>query len=160
MHGVVYFTGRRESLTKDLYAIEVGNMVDAAISMGHLKFLLIVDNAPCHSSSEIAFNAKKAQHPAVEMKLLRLSPYSYKISPIELMWSCFKSHVKSILRSDRGLVLAPGGEGSLTEQRMLLLEQTADNAASHLLGLHDFLGYFTRCQMFMQMAIRLEDLPE
>lgn len=49
-----------------------------------------MDNAPCHSMIEEVFQVKGYIHHG----LLRLSPYSPMLNPIELAWSDLNSGVK------------------------------------------------------------------
>ncbi|KAH9153952.1 hypothetical protein AeNC1_019244, partial [Aphanomyces euteiches] len=56
--------------------------------------LVICDNAPCHSRLGNVLDEEEFG----DVSLLRLSPYSPMMNPIENLWSMMKNHVKSLLR--------------------------------------------------------------
>lgn len=70
---------------------EMGNQLD--------DLVVVCDNAPCHSSLEVAVAGTGAT-------LLRLAPYSPMLNAIETIWSKIKQNVKTHLRVPQ--VIAPG----------------------------------------------------
>jgi transposase len=100
------------------YFLERGNLAR--------NIILVLDNAPAHSSVENALN----QYPCVGVKALRLAPYSAMLNPIEHIWSTIKSHVRNYMRQHFASLMAgdPHCVLTKTEFRLRFLEQAADQA--------------------------------
>ena len=79
---------------------------------------MVVDNAPCHTNLESVL-VDELQH----CKILRLSPYSPQLNPIESIWSVLKSKVKNDLDAKMPTVLGSQLFGmSIKEHRLRCLE--------------------------------------
>ncbi|XP_036324932.1 uncharacterized protein LOC118738120 [Rhagoletis pomonella] len=117
---------RRGSFTANSCSDWILQLVQKWQQLGNnLQDLVIVcDNAPCHSRIEAAV----AQHSDGMSAVLRLGPYSPMLNPIEIIWSKFKTEVKTTLR-----IPIVNGAG-LCEQRLQYLEKTVDDAKLKLSG--------------------------
>ena len=87
--------------------------------------MLVFDNAPCHSNVEEHVLSGELD----ACKILRLSPYSPMLNPIENVWSVLKSSVKTELSSRMAEVLAPNSINLTTkEHRLRMLEGIVQGA--------------------------------
>ncbi|GLV42904.1 hypothetical protein CBL_08541 [Carabus blaptoides fortunei] len=82
--------------------------------------VMIMDNAPCHFTIEEVFQEADFVH----HHLLRLSPYSPMLNPIELAWSDLKSAVKEDLAIQMPHIIANENRANITqtEYRLQSLE--------------------------------------
>ncbi|KAH9117567.1 hypothetical protein AeMF1_008792 [Aphanomyces euteiches] len=84
--------------------------------------LVICDNAPCHSRLGNVLDEEEFE----DVSLLRLSPYSPMMNPIENLWSMMKNHVKSLLRERLAAFMGPAPDGQMRdESRLSYLEHVA-----------------------------------
>ncbi len=91
----------------------------AAIEKHGSPVVIVIDNAPCHSSMEEILNEEEF----IGNRILRLSPYSPMFNPIENIWSILKAYVKRILASRISNVLNSNLIGiSVREHRLRVLE--------------------------------------
>ncbi|KAG9399373.1 hypothetical protein AC1031_011764 [Aphanomyces cochlioides] len=79
---------------------------------GLQDIMVIADNAPCHSRLNDVFEEEEFS----EACLLKLSPYSPMMNPIENLWSSLKAKVKSVLRERLAAFMGPPPEGSTREE--------------------------------------------
>ncbi|KAH9116547.1 hypothetical protein AeMF1_009531 [Aphanomyces euteiches] len=92
---------------------------------GLQDIVVIADNAPCHSRLNEVFEEEEFS----EACLLKLSPYSLMMNPIENLWSSLKAKVKSLLRERLAAFMGPPPEGSTREEfRMSYLEHVASQS--------------------------------
>ncbi|KAG9412184.1 hypothetical protein AC1031_015119 [Aphanomyces cochlioides] len=116
--------------------------------------LVIADNAPCHSRLSNVFLEDEFQ----EASLLKLSPYSPMMNPIENLWSSTKSHVKTLLRERLAAFMGPPPDGQTRDEfRISYLEHIAreviaavDTNRLHRLSL--------RLEHFYQRVDNLDDM--
>ena len=81
--------------------------------------VLVFDKAPFHSNVESDLLTDILR----DCKLLRLSPYSPVLNPIEHVWSVIKSEVKKNLAKEMESILnANRGQMSIREHRLRALE--------------------------------------
>ncbi|KAH9103403.1 hypothetical protein AeMF1_020253 [Aphanomyces euteiches] len=84
--------------------------------------LVICDNAPCHSRLGNVLDEEEFG----DVSLLRLSPYSPMMNPIENLWSMMKNHVKSLLRERLAAFMGPAPDGQTRDEfRLSYLEHVA-----------------------------------
>ncbi|KAH9138467.1 hypothetical protein AeRB84_017220 [Aphanomyces euteiches] len=84
--------------------------------------LVICDNAPCHSRLGNVLDEEEFG----DVSLLRLSPYSPMMNPIENLWSMMKNHVKSLLRERLAAFVGPAPDGQTRDEfRLPYLEHVA-----------------------------------
>lgn len=115
--GVLSMERRRGSFTAQSANAWIESLLQRWQDMGNqlVDLVIVADNAPCHSSLENVIDGTPAT-------LLRLSPYSPMLNPIEIIWSKIKSYVKRQLRIPN--VEPPG----VIEQRLVYLEGIIDQA--------------------------------
>ena len=109
--------------------------------------VVICDNAPCHSRYALfcteAYIVVRLESVFEEdefctSSLLRLSPYSPMLNPIENLWSSMKSHVKTLLRERLAAFMAPSPDGQTRgEFRIAYLEYIAKEVISGLLQTYE-----------------------
>lgn len=110
------------------------------------RVVLICDNAPCHARLE------RAVEQVAGLELLRLSPYSPMLNPIENIWSKLKATVK---RSNRvPVVQAP----RVMEQRLVYLEGLITNALVDI-STNDCARAVQHSITFHQNALNMMDMP-
>ena len=152
---VVLFTTHRGAFKSPDCLSWMQELIDQCCILGIHHPTFVIDNAPVHSRLEELLE----ENPHIE--IIRLAPYSYLLNPIELLWSVFKSHVKKMLREQMGTLSAiqPGGEQSMSEQRMRALEEMARIAISKILPTM-LNGFVNRVEMYYSVSAREEDLVE
>ncbi|RHY25771.1 hypothetical protein DYB32_008108 [Aphanomyces invadans] len=88
------------------------------------EVVIMLDNAPCHSHIEDAFEPSPSGTPT----LLRLGPYSPMLNPIESVFSAFKADVKRTLRIRRTELLSIPPNTTIKAHRAHILEQATEVA--------------------------------
>lgn len=78
--------------------------------------VMVIDNAPCHTSIEEVF----LESEFVGHHLLRLGPYSPMLNPIELAWSALKASIKQDLAAEMPHILAGENRTNLTQTEFRL----------------------------------------
>ncbi|MEL7309615.1 MAG: transposase, partial [Pseudomonadota bacterium] len=143
-HSLVMFETRRGSLKADNFYHYLSTIVDNCLGRGIRKLLVVIDNAPAHSRAEDQLRQKvqtldASAFDAVE--LLRLSPYSPSLNPIENFWSKFKTEVKSEMRRRRSEIThndvgrEPGE--SIVSKRLRIMEDIARQSADRTAAVRD-----------------------
>ena len=125
--GLIHSELRRGSFTKELAQEWMRQCLRNAINMhGGMSICMVIDNAPCHSKMEEVFEEEEFQG----SKLLRLSPYSQMLNPIENIWSVVKAKVKRELAGKIQEILSNCNNQSLSisEYRLLALEELMNEA--------------------------------
>ena len=130
------------------------------------KAVVNIDNAPWHCRAEEQWAEiceRFAQDGILrDWKLLRLAPYSYSCSAIELFWSAFKAGVKHEFRERRAeilnLVLPAGGE-TLTARRTRILTDVAQHQSVVNADVRKLQAYFQKVQGTIARASNGEDMP-
>ncbi|KAH9147501.1 hypothetical protein LEN26_004708 [Aphanomyces euteiches] len=104
-------------------AISMNNFLYAPrFAVQYSDLLVICDNAPCHSRLGNVLDEEEFE----DVSLLRLSPYSPMMNPIENLWSMMKNHVKSLLRERLAAFMGPAPDGQMRDEfRLSYLEHVA-----------------------------------
>lgn len=114
---MVKWTRRRGAYRKDDSLAWVTELLNNLPSNWEVEnVVLVCDNAPCHS------NLEAIEENFVGIKILRLSPYSPMLNPIEIIWSKVKGAVKNQMRVPQ---VSPPNVG---EQRLQYVENLIDSA--------------------------------
>ncbi|KAH9102311.1 hypothetical protein AeMF1_021091 [Aphanomyces euteiches] len=124
---------------------------------GLKDIVVICDNAPCHSRVEQVFEEDEF----LEARLLRLSPYSPQLNPIENLWSQVKSRVKTFLREGLAAFMGPprvDPQMTLEEFRLQYLENCAGRALAEIDPLRND-RFTNRLDWFYGLAQDLTDMP-
>ena len=117
--------------------------------------VVICDNAPVHVDSETV--AEEAEFTGVT--ILRASPYSAPLNPIEECWSVMKSSMKRHMVETFSEMMAPSPQGTTqTEHRLHYLEAAIDQAMVTITPLI-CLRTCNHIQRFFPACMALEDLP-
>lgn len=145
--GIVKMDRRRGSYTSALANVWLRSLLQHWQNIGNelIDLVVVVDNAPCHSSFETVVNETEAT-------LLRLGPYSPMLNPIEIIWSKIKCCAKNNMRVPE--VVAPG----VMEQRLIYLEGIIDTAMNTIVG-GDCGRAVQHCTSFHQDVLALNDMP-
>ena len=117
---------------------------------------LVIDNAPVHSHAEDIF----AEEEFRGAHLLRLSPYSSPLNPIEIIWSIWKTAMKSRLSDTfTELMRGPANNLNLTqnEYRLRYLEDIIDNTV-HVITPAACLRSYNHIQRHYMTCIERNDL--
>ena len=146
---------RRGSLKADDIFDFLSTIVDKCIERNIQKALILIDNAPAHSKAEkqLAEKLQNVNSAAFEsIELLRLSPYSPALNPIENYWSKFKGKVKDEMRRRRVEICnndvgRQAGE-SLLNKRLRIMEEIAHQAAEETSSVSDISHYFNHVHFF------------
>ena len=156
--GLAYSQVCRESIKADRYNDIMLSALDSLLNTHHSleNVVVVIDNAPSHSSVERAIAAIPRFN---GVKILRLAPYSAPLSPIEYFWSSVKSHCKAQLSDQMSNILSTSTR-QLTqgEHRLRALEsvmQSALNEKNDSLVCEQF---FNHVQQFYADIIDLKDL--
>lgn len=113
--------------------------------------VVVIDNAPSHSRAERVFEEDEFRNAT----LLRLSPYSAPLNPIELYWSNVKEAAKAML--NRPIPAQPVGITQV-EHRLQFLENVIDRAIDETRQ-RGFQQYFNHVFRYYNGCIQMQDLP-
>lgn len=138
---------RHETANRFIHAPLLDAMLQRGVDL--TTVVLVVDNAPCHSRNEQALTSYTRGPPT---SLLRLSPYSPMLNPIENVWSKLKAVVK---RENRVPVVQGRGVG---KQRMVYLEKIV-NTAIATITLSDCANSIQHASSLYPLVINLQDMP-
>lgn len=153
--GLIHHEIRRGAFRMENANNFVRDCLRAAHNMYQSHVVLVVDNAPCHSSVEEVFSEEefRAHH------LLRLSPYSPMFNPIELAYSTFKAAVKQDLSVQLPQILNNENRVNITqtEFRLRQLEEII-NGNIHTININNCARYIAHIQRFIPDALNLVDM--
>jgi len=123
--GLIHHEIRRGAFKKPEAKAFVRRCLEIAQRIYNCSVALIIDNAPCHAALEELFQEEEFSH----HELIRLSPYSPMLNPIENAWSTIKAHVKSDMALQISRILAGIDRDQLTqvEYRTQQLENVIRN---------------------------------
>lgn len=149
--GMELCVSRRGSFRHETANRFIHELLDAMLQRGVdlTTVVLVVDNAPCHSRIEQALTSYTR---GPQASLLRLSPYSPMLNPIENVWSKLKAVVK---RENRVPVVQGRGVG---EQRMVYLENIV-NIAIATITVSDCANSIQHASSLYPLVINLQDMP-
>lgn len=116
--------------------------------------VLVIDNAPAHSSVETILESSEIG----DNKILRLGPYSPMLNPIERVWSMIKAEVKKKMAEKMPNILSNTSEDvSIRELRTRILESEINNALNLITpGVCN--KFIASIQTFFSKIINLEDI--
>lgn len=154
--GLIYSEFRRGSFKMAECNEFVRQCLRAAQNMYHSSVVLVMDNAPCHRNVEAVFADEEFRNHS----LLRLSPYSAMLNPIELAWSSFKAAVKRSLSVQLPQILVDEDRGNLsqTEYRLRQLENIMAEALGTI-NVNSCARYLAHILRFVPDALNLNDMP-
>lgn len=117
---LIKYTIKRGSFTAELCREWIKEMIQTLTTEHRESFVVVCDNAPCHSGLEAVFTHERVQ-------LVRLGPYSPALNPIEIIWSAVKNYIKQQLRIGYSQMLEGDPQQLLNKQewRMQFLEKIA-----------------------------------
>ncbi|GMF12595.1 unnamed protein product [Phytophthora lilii] len=118
------------------------------------ELVLVLDNAPCHSSAKDVFEEQEFQ----DAELLRLGPYSPMLNPIENVFSVYKSAVKRFLARQRPAILRVPDGVTITEHRGKFLKLAADPLFAEMVTPELCNSAFCHSLPHHQRALRFEDM--
>lgn len=158
------FETRRGSLKSQDFQQYLRRITDHIVSSQIRKAVIIIDNAPAHSKAESQLqeilSRDHRESDFDEIRLLRLAPYSNALNPIENFWSVFKSKVKEEMCRRRAELINDAirlNDESLSNKRMRILEETAQNAAQEYSSFNMNI-FFTHLFRHLPRAIQQEDM--
>ncbi|MES9973606.1 MAG: transposase [Candidatus Thiodiazotropha sp.] len=127
--GLVKYTLKRGSFTAELCRLWMKDLLDELALSTNDSFVIVCDNAPCHSRLESLFTDNRFQ-------LVRLGPYSPSLNPIEIVWSVLKGEIRRDMTETYGTILQGDPENRLNkgEWRIQQLELIADRAKACITG--------------------------
>lgn len=153
--GLIHYELRRGSFKKPEANEFVKQCLRNAQNIYQEPVVMVIDNAPCHSSIEEVFAEEEFFH----HRLIRLSPYSPMLNPIEQAWSVLKASVKSDLADNLRDVLA--GEDrhniSQTEYRMRRLENIVQNHINTI-NVANCARFIAHIQRYIPAALNMENI--
>ena len=154
-HSLVMLQTRRGSLKAENFYGYLSTIVDNCLGRGIRKLLVVIDNAPAHSRAEDQLQQKlQTLDPTTfdAVELLRLSPYSPSLNPIENFWSKFKAEVKNEMRrrrseiTDNDIGREPGE--SIVNKRLRIMEDIARQSADVTAAASDIGQYINHMHFF------------
>lgn len=151
--GLVYLERRRGSYRRDDCCDWLRRML-RAVPEPLNNVVIVCDNAPVHSALETVFEEEEFSGAI----LLRASPYSAPINPIEECWSIMKANMKRLLANRMTEMLGSTPEGmTQTEHRLSFLEQAIDDSI-HTITPRVCLSTFNHIQKHFRTILDLGDL--
>lgn len=153
--GLIHYEIRRGSFKRPEAQEFVKQCLRNAQNTYHGSVALVIDNAPCHSSIEEIFQEEEFSH----HRLLRLSPYSPMLNPIEQSWSVIKAGVKSDLSAQMRTILAGEDRNNLfqNEYRTRCLENIVRNNVNKI-NVANCARFIAHIQRYIPAALNLEDI--
>lgn len=151
--GLVYLERRRGSYKKDDCCDWLRRMLRSVTEpMGNV--VVVCDNAPVHTALERVFEEEEFSG----SMLLRASPYSAPINPIEECWSVMKATMKRLLATRMTDMMNSIPEGmTQTEYRLNFLEQAIDDSI-HTITPRLCLSTFNHIQKHFRTVLNMGDL--
>lgn len=154
--GLIYHQIRRGSFQKPQANEFLRNCLRAAREMYQTPVVLVADNAPCHADFERIFREEEFN----DNHLLRLSPYSPSINPIELAWSSLKAAVKRNLAIQLPHILAGEGRVNLTQTEFRLREmENIINNNINTINANICARNIAHIQRYIPDALNMIDIP-
>ncbi len=154
--GLIYWERKRGSYKGDNACDWLRTMLNACFARNLFDIVIICDNAPCHSRLESVMEEPVYN----DVELLRLSPYSPMLNPIESIWSSVKASIKTTLAENQAEMLNgdPQNQLSATEFRMRFMERAVDNAMQQVTP-NQCMRCMNHVQTFYARAIAQQDMP-
>lgn len=151
--GLVHHEVRRGSFKKEDAAVWATTCLRVAMARHGGPVAMIIDNAPCHSILESVLKDELAG-----CRILRLSPYSPQLNPIEQVWSVLKSRVKSGLAEGMATLLGSQQPGlTMKEHRLRCLEGVVERSLPVITSIL-CTNSIASIQRIITPALNMEDL--
>lgn len=125
--GLVYWERRRGSYKKEDCQEWLRTML-RTLTEPLNNTVVVCDNAPVHSGIECV--AEEEEFVGVE--IVRMSPYSAPLNPIEECWSVMKAAMKRDLAENFASLMDTPDDMTQTEHRMQFLERCIDTAVNSI----------------------------
>ena len=153
-YGLIHHEIRRGSFKKDDALAWVRQCLRRANEIYQSIVVLVLDNAPCHVSVEEILKEEEFRMHFI----LRLSPYTPMLNPIEKAWSCLKTSVKSKLATQMPGILNMDHTGiSQSEARLRHLEDVIRDSIS-VITPTKCSNFFASIQNLLPSILNLEDV--
>lgn len=133
----------------------IRNCLRKALAKYQSPVVMVIDNAPCHTSIEHVF----LETEFLNHRLLRLGPYSPMLNPIELAWSTLKASIKQDLAAEMPQILAGESRATLTQTEFRL--QRLENIIQRnlpILSVANCAKYVAYVQKFIPDVLNLNDM--
>ena len=114
--GLIHHEVRRGSFKTPQAKEFIRNCLRNAQTIYQSPVVMVIDNAPCHTSIEDVF----LESEFINHRLLRLGPYSPMLNPIEYAWSALKASIKRDLSTEMPQILAGENRTNLTQTEFRL----------------------------------------
>ncbi|XP_045483325.1 uncharacterized protein LOC123688727 [Harmonia axyridis] len=153
--GLIHHEIRRGAFRREEAKEFVRNCLRAAYNIHQTRVVLVVDNAPCHAGLEEVFQEPEFQ----DHLLLRLSPYSPMLNPIEFAWSSFKAAVKRAMSLRLQQILAGEERTNLPQNQYRLSELEIilrDNI--NIININNCARYVAHIQRYFPDVLNLVDM--
>lgn len=153
--GLIHHEIRRGSFKKPELKEFIRQCLQNAQNLYESAVVMIMDNAPCHSTIEEVFQ----ENDFVHHHLLRLSPYSPMLNPIEFAWSDLKSSVKADLAIQMPHIIANENRANITqtEYRLQSLENIIQENINKLTVVK-CTKYIAHIQRFVPDVLNMVDI--
>lgn len=154
--GLIHHEMRRGSFRQPEANDFVRNCLRNAVNMYHSPVVLVIDNAPCHAAIEEVFQ----ENEFANNHLLRLSPYSPMLNPIENAWSVMKSAVKADLAEQMPQILAGEGRDNNMTQTEYRLQRLENIITANLgkISVAKCARFVAHIQKFIPAGLNMEDM--
>lgn len=126
-HGLVYWERQRGSYKKEDCQNWLRTML-RTITEPLCNIVVVCDNAPVHSDIECVVEEEEF----VGVEIVRMSPYSAPLNPIEECWSTMKAAMKRYLAENVASLMDTPPGMTQTEHRMQFLEHCIDLAVAKI----------------------------
>jgi transposase len=154
--GLIHCDIRRGAFKKPEAKAFIRRCLQNAQNLYQSAVVMVMDNAPCHTSIEEVFQEEEFR----AHRLLRLSPYSPMLNPIELAWSILKSGVKEGLAMQMPQILAGENRANITqtEYRLQRLESIIQENITNKLTVANCTKFVAHIQRFIPDVINMVDM--
>lgn len=153
--GLIHHEVRRGAFKTPQANEFIRNCLRNALTKYQSPVVMVIDNAPCHTSIEDVF----LETEFINHRLLRLGPYSPMLNPIELAWSALKASIKGDLATEMPQILAGENRTNLTqtEFRLQRIENIIQRNVPNL-SVANCVKYVAYIQKFIPDVLRLVDM--
>lgn len=154
-NGLVNVTRRRGSFRHEDFNNWLIGLVNYFLDLGEnpRNLVIVMDNAPCHSRAE------EIVQTFPELTILRLSPYSPMLNPIESAWSSIKANIKELHRNRINDLFNgdPNNQIRQYEWRLRHLETIIDESWNVVTPLM-CMRFINHCSTFYVPALNQQDI--
>ena len=156
--GIVYSRVCRGSIKRERYREIMSSALQELLNTRESlqNVVIVIDNAPSHSCIEEIAQEERFNG----LTILRMSPYSAPLNPIEYLWSALKSKVKSEMARKLSEILDSSTNADLTQSEHRL--RIVEDAIRRSLSESDIPGhcesYYNHVCSFYGNVMRMQDL--